>query len=64
MPTPDYLVCIECESPCYVFEWEDGTITEAICETCGNDELEQFATPDDFESMAEAWRPTGRPPKI
>ena len=52
MPSPDYLICVECETPCYVFEWEDGTITEALCTTCGNDEPDQFATPSDFDDLA------------
>ena len=26
--TPDYLICLECESPVYVFEWKDGVIKE------------------------------------
>ena len=25
MSSPEYLICLECETPCYVFEWEDGS---------------------------------------
>ena len=50
---PDFVVCVECESPCYVFEWSGGTITEAVCEVCGNDDPDQFATPDDFEALMD-----------
>ena len=39
---PDYLICLECETPCYTFEWEDGSVTDAKCDTCGNDDLEKF----------------------
>lgn len=51
MPMPEYLMCLNCETPCYVFEWEDDELKEAVCEACGNDEAEQFATPEDFEAM-------------
>jgi len=50
---PDYLICIECESPCYVFEWEDGEVREATCEVCGNEDPEQFLTSSEFEEMEE-----------
>ncbi len=49
--SPDYLVCIECETPCYTFEWEEETVREAVCEACGNDDPERFATPDEFDAM-------------
>jgi hypothetical protein len=49
MASPDYLVCLECETPCYEFEWVDGEIKEAVCRTCGNEDPEQFATPEDLE---------------
>ena len=54
MASPDYLICLECETPCYVFEWEDGKITEVLCQTCGNDDPEQFALPEDLEDMGIA----------
>jgi len=50
--TPDYLICLECESPCYVFEWKDGVVKEAICELCGNDDPSQFATEDEYEDLS------------
>lgn len=49
MATPDYLVCLECETPCYDFEWEDGKISEVICHVCGNEDPEQFLPPEDLE---------------
>ena len=51
MPAPDYLICLNCETPCYVFEWEDDRLTEALCQVCGNDDPEQFATEDEFDAM-------------
>jgi hypothetical protein len=48
MASPDYLICLECETPCYVFEWEEDKITEVLC---GNDDPEQFALPEEIEEM-------------
>jgi hypothetical protein len=62
---PDYLLCLECESPCYVFEWKEGVVKEAICEMCGNDDPSQFATEDEYEDLSLDSRfdrtPTGSP---
>ena len=52
MASPDYVICLECETPCYVFEWEDGHLTEALCQSCGNDDLEQFALPEELDDLA------------
>jgi hypothetical protein len=52
MASPDFLICLECETPCYVFEWEEGEVTEALCAVCGNDEPAQFATLDEFEALS------------
>jgi len=50
--TPDYLICLECETPTYVFEWRDDTIKEAVCSVCGNDDPQQFATEDEYEDLS------------
>lgn len=50
--TPDYMICLECEAPCYVFEWADDKLKEALCTTCGNDDVAQFATEDEYEALA------------
>ena len=42
---------MDCESPCYNFEWKGGQLVEALCETCGNDNLDEFATEEDFEAL-------------
>jgi hypothetical protein len=49
MASPEYLVCLECETPCYEFEWEDGKISEVLCLSCGNGDPEQFLPPEDLE---------------
>ena len=57
---PDYLICLECESPSYVFEWENEKATEAFCGMCGNDDPGQFATESEFEDMTSAPIPKRR----
>ena len=49
MASPEYLVCLECETPCYDFEWKDDKIAEVLCQVCGNTDPEQFVTPEDLE---------------
>jgi len=50
--TPDYIICLECETPNYVFEWQDDKVKEALCDTCGNDDPTQFATEEDYEELS------------
>ncbi len=49
--TPDYVICLECESPTYIFEWRDGVLLEAQCTLCGNEDVSQFITESDYEEM-------------
>ncbi len=43
----DYLVCRNCESPCYVFEVDaKGTVASAFCSVCGADGPAEFRVPD------------------
>ena len=51
MSAPEYLVCLECESPCYVFEWKEGDVKEALCEACGNEDPDDFMSPGELEEM-------------
>lgn len=53
MASPEYLICLNCETPCYVFEWEENKVSEALCQTCGNDDPEQFATEEEFDALSE-----------
>lgn len=54
MSSPEFVVCLECETPCYVFEFSEGEIQEILCEMCGNEEPDQFATTEDLEAMGAA----------
>jgi hypothetical protein len=51
MAAPEYLICMECETPTYVFEWAEGKVVEAMCPVCGNDDPASFLSEDDFEEM-------------
>jgi len=53
MAGPDYIVCLECETPCYTFEWKEGKIVEALCELCGADDTDDFITEEGLEALAE-----------
>ena len=47
---PDYLICVECDTPLYVFEWDEdhSRLAGAQCPVCGNDRLEDFQTEEDL----------------
>ena len=52
MATPDYLICLECETPSYVFEWKGDQVTEVMCLICGNEDVASFATEEEYEALA------------
>ena len=51
MDTPEYLICLECETPCYDFGWKSGEVTEVLCPACGNEDPEQFLTESQYEEL-------------
>ena len=53
MSEPEYVICLNCETPTYSFDWDDGKVTAAICGTCGNDEAVDFVTETEFEEMQQ-----------
>jgi hypothetical protein len=62
LSAPDYLICCDCETPCYVFEWRENAVREAVCESCGNEEASTFLTEEQYEAYAYsgAWSYKGR----
>jgi hypothetical protein len=54
MEEPEYLICLQCETPTYQFEFVAGKLASAVCATCGGDELSDFATEAEFEEMSGA----------
>jgi len=60
MSEPDFIICLECESPVYIFEWNGERISEASCTTCGNEKLALFTTDEAYgEMMASEERHPG-----
>jgi len=49
---PDYLICLECETPCYTFEWKFGDVIEAQCLVCGCEDVDSFMLEEDYEAMS------------
>jgi hypothetical protein len=49
MAEPDYLICLQCETPTYQFEFIDGKLVTVICTTCGNDDVSDFMTEAEFD---------------
>lgn len=50
---PEYLICLNCESPTYVFEWKNDEVIEAYCEVCTSEETDQFLTQEEFDTLVE-----------
>ena len=61
MSTPEYIICMECETPVYEFTWKEGEVVEAECFACGNDNPEQFITEEDYEAFRAHAHRTDRP---
>ena len=53
MDEPEYLICLQCETPTYQFEYAKDKVVAALCNTCGNDD------PSDFMTEAELEESTG-----
>jgi hypothetical protein len=51
MAHPEYLICLECETPVYVFEWQEDHVVEVACPVCGNEDPASFATEEELEEM-------------
>ncbi len=51
MSDPDYLVCLECDTPTYLFEWSAVGVVAATCPVCGNDDPTLFSTEEELEEM-------------
>ena len=51
MDEPEYLICLQCETPTYQFEFGGGKVLTVICNTCGNDEVSDFMTEAELEEL-------------
>src|SRR5689334_19637495 len=52
MSEPEYLICIQCETPTYQFEWEDEKCVQAVCTACGTDDVSDFMTESELEEQS------------
>jgi uncharacterized Zn finger protein (UPF0148 family) len=51
MDEPEYLICLNCETPTYQFEYHNGKLGTVICTTCGADEVSDFMTEAELEEQ-------------
>ena len=51
MESPEYLICLECETPCYEFVFKSDRLVEATCAVCGNEEPDQFLSESQYEDL-------------
>ena len=46
---PEYLICLQCETPTYQFEYNNDKLIAVVCNTCGADDPSDFVTESEFE---------------
>lgn len=51
MDDPEYLICLECETPTYQFEYIGGKLATVVCGTCGADDPSDFLTETEWEEQ-------------
>ncbi|MDP9194626.1 MAG: hypothetical protein M3P06_23260 [Acidobacteriota bacterium] len=52
MDEPEYLLCLQCETPTYEFEYANGKLASIVCTACGNDDVSDFATEAEYDEMS------------
>jgi hypothetical protein len=52
MDEPEYMICLQCETPTYQFEFANGKLTQCVCTTCGNDDPSDFMTEAELEEQS------------
>ena len=53
MDEPEYLICLQCETPTYQFEYDSkGKLATVVCQTCGNDDPTDFMTEAELEEQS------------
>lgn len=53
MDEPEYLICLQCDTPTYQFEYTGGKLISVVCNTCGNDDLTDFMTETEYDEQSE-----------
>jgi translation initiation factor 2 beta subunit (eIF-2beta)/eIF-5 len=49
MDEPEYLICLQCETPTYQFEFVNGKLATIVCNVCGADDPSDFVTEAEYE---------------
>jgi hypothetical protein len=49
---PEYLICLNCDTATYTFEWVKDKVASVICEVCGNDDPDEFMTEAEYEDTS------------
>ncbi len=49
---PEYLICLQCETPTYQFEFVNGKLATIMCNTCGNDDPTDFMTESEYDEQS------------
>ena len=52
MDEPEYLICLQCETPTYQFDYAGGKLSAVVCTACGNDDVSDFATEAEYDEMS------------
>jgi hypothetical protein len=54
MDEPEYLICLQCETPTYQFEYVGEKLTTVVCNTCGSDDVSDFVTEAEYDEVTGA----------
>jgi hypothetical protein len=49
---PEYLICLQCDTPTYQFEYVKGKLAQVVCTTCGADDPADFVTEAELEEQS------------
>jgi hypothetical protein len=55
MSTPEYFICLQCETPTYQFDYDEdaGKLITVLCQTCGTDDPADFMTEAELEDQQQ-----------
>ena len=48
---PEFLICLNCETPTYNFEYQEGKLVSVMCGACGNDDPGEFMTESELDEQ-------------
>jgi hypothetical protein len=46
---PEFLICLQCDTPTYDFDYVLDKLSAVVCSTCGNDDPSEFMTEAEYE---------------